>query len=151
MYLCREYYFYLFLRFFYSISEMFQHWYFFFHYIYRINMNKVQLMSNYVSILQRKFVKIDCKTCIFLLIIDIYVIPRNIIVCYNCISNIYTTIFRVKREVWDCLTRKTWYKWFVTWSHAISHLGRWLLHCSSGWVWEPLRLTTHKWIWRTVY
>jgi hypothetical protein len=23
---------------------------------------------------------------------------------------------------------KLWYKWFVTWSHAILHLGRWLLH-----------------------
>ena len=28
------------------------------------------------------------------------------------------------------LTRKPWYKWFVTWSHVISHLGRWLLHGS---------------------
>jgi hypothetical protein len=23
-----------------------------------------------------------------------------------------------------------WYKWFVAWSHSISHLGRWLLHGS---------------------
>jgi hypothetical protein len=23
-----------------------------------------------------------------------------------------------------------WYKWFVSWSHAISHLGHWLLHSS---------------------
>ena len=25
-----------------------------------------------------------------------------------------------------------WYELFVTWSHAISHLGRWLLHSSLG-------------------
>ena len=51
---------------------------------------------------------------------------------------IYTTVFRVKRlnnrtrrvRFFNRLTRIPWYEWFVTWSHAISHLGRWLLHGS---------------------
>ena len=40
------------------------------------------------------------------------------------ICKIYITmVFCVK-------LRKLWYKWFASWSHTISHLGRWLLHCS---------------------
>jgi hypothetical protein len=44
-------------------------------------------------------------------------------------SNRYTTCFRVKRlNNWTRKLVKPWYEWFVTWSHAISHLGRWFLH-----------------------
>jgi hypothetical protein len=120
-------------------------WYFFFHFIYRINMNKVQLMRNYVSILQRKFVMLDCKTCIFLLIIDIYMSYLATLLYVIIVSVIFIprcSELNAKCEIVQL--GKPWYEWFVTWSHAISHLGRWLLHCSSGWVWEPLRLTTHK-------
>ena len=61
-------------------------------------------------------------------------------------TNIYNMIFLVKwlnneheakhdmkwsMILFDCLTRgKPWYKWFVTWSHAISHVGGWLLYGS---------------------
>jgi hypothetical protein len=34
------------------------------------------------------------------------------------------------RQVMASWAKKQWYKWFVTWIHAISHLGRWLLHSS---------------------
>ena len=44
-------------------------------------------------------------------------------------SNIYTTVFWIKR-LKQSNTRKPWYKWFVTGSHAILHLGRWSLHGS---------------------
>ena len=54
------------------------------------------------------------------------------------VCNIYTTVFRGKRlnnRMWNVilfnrLTPKSWYNCFVTWSHAISHLGRWLLYGS---------------------
>jgi hypothetical protein len=55
------------------------------------------------------------------------------------IGNIYTKVFKVKQinngtwSVWlfNSLTLgKPWHKLFVTWIHAISHLGRWLLHGS---------------------
>ena len=45
----------------------------------------------------------------------------------DTLSNIYTIVFRVKRlnkRLFNRLTRKT------VWSHALSHLGRWLLHGS---------------------
>ena len=51
---------------------------------------------------------------------------------FNCFtiytSNIYTNVFRVKRI--ELELGKPWYKRFVTWSHALSHLGRRLLHGS---------------------
>ena len=65
---------------------------------------------------------------------------NNYLWIFGCTSNIYTTIYRVKRsnnrtrsEALDCLTvqlGQSWYKWCVTWNHAISHLGRWLLNGS---------------------
>jgi hypothetical protein len=38
-------------------------------------------------------------------------------------------VLTLKHETWDCLTVLLG-KWFVAWSHAVSHLGCWLLHGS---------------------
>ena len=36
--------------------------------------------------------------------------------------------FNAKREIVLPFNSENWYKWFITWSHAISLLGRWFLH-----------------------
>jgi hypothetical protein len=72
---------------------------------------------------------------------------------FNCFtiytSNIYTNVFRVKRI--ELELGKPWYKRFVTWSHALSHLGmsmgeKWVCNTGSIFqIWLSTQISVLDW------